>query len=38
VLEELTTRPEVSHVQTNLIFSAWDGGPLPPFSEAERAG
>jgi DNA-binding Lrp family transcriptional regulator len=38
VLEELTARPEVGHVQTNLIYSSWDGGPLLPFPDlgAER--
>jgi DNA-binding Lrp family transcriptional regulator len=32
VLEQFTTRPEVGHVQTSLIFSLWDGGPLAPYS------
>lgn len=31
VLEQFTARPEVGHVQTNLIFSGWDGGPLAPY-------
>ena len=31
VLEQFTARPEVSHVQTNLIFATWEGGPLPPY-------
>jgi len=30
VLDHLTARPEVAHVQTMLIFQAWDGGPLLP--------
>ena len=37
VLEEFTARAEVHHVQTNLIFSSWPGGPLTPFpAEALR--
>lgn len=31
VLDEFTARPEVGHVQTNLVFSTWDGGALTPF-------
>jgi DNA-binding Lrp family transcriptional regulator len=30
VLDSFTARPEVGRVQTHLIFSTWDGGPLPP--------
>jgi DNA-binding Lrp family transcriptional regulator len=30
VLDELTARPEVSLVHTNLIFQQWPGGPLLP--------
>jgi DNA-binding Lrp family transcriptional regulator len=31
VLEGFTARPEVSRVQTHLLFSSWAGGPLAPF-------
>ncbi len=30
VLDELTVRPEVTRVQTMLIFEEWDAGPLLP--------
>lgn len=30
VLDEFTARPEVTRVQTMLIFQGWDGGPLLP--------
>jgi DNA-binding Lrp family transcriptional regulator len=30
VLDELTARAEVAHVQTMLVFQAWQGGPLLP--------
>ncbi|NYE36067.1 DNA-binding Lrp family transcriptional regulator [Nocardioides cavernae] len=31
VLDEFTARAEVGHVETHLVYSRWDGGPLPPF-------
>jgi DNA-binding Lrp family transcriptional regulator len=30
VLDNFTTRPEVTSVRTMLIFQSWDGGPLLP--------
>lgn len=30
VLDELTARDEVVRVHTNLVFQAWEGGPLLP--------
>jgi DNA-binding Lrp family transcriptional regulator len=31
VLDEFTARTEIGRVQTHLIFSSWQGGPLLPF-------
>ena len=31
VLDEFTARREVSRVETHLIFSTWQGGPLLPY-------
>lgn len=31
VLDEFTSRPEVARLQTHLIFSTWNGGPLVPY-------
>jgi DNA-binding Lrp family transcriptional regulator len=31
VLDEFTARPEIGRVQTHLIFSSWQGGPLVPY-------
>jgi DNA-binding Lrp family transcriptional regulator len=31
VLDEFTARPEVARLQTHLIFSTWEGGPLAPY-------
>jgi DNA-binding Lrp family transcriptional regulator len=33
VLDEYTARREVGRVQTHLIFSTWQGGPLLPYRE-----
>ncbi|GAA3720927.1 DNA-binding Lrp family transcriptional regulator [Spinactinospora alkalitolerans] len=30
VLDEFTARPEITRVQTMLVFQEWDGGPLLP--------
>lgn len=30
VVDEFTSRPEVTQVQTMLVFQEWDGGPLLP--------
>jgi DNA-binding Lrp family transcriptional regulator len=37
VLDELTARPEVGHVQTMLIFQAWEGGPVLPPQPSPRS-
>ncbi|MBB6171417.1 DNA-binding Lrp family transcriptional regulator [Nocardiopsis mwathae] len=30
VIDELTCRPEITQVQTTLVFQEWEGGPLLP--------
>ncbi|GLU48905.1 AsnC family transcriptional regulator [Nocardiopsis ansamitocini] len=37
VVDEFTTRPEVTQVQTMLVFEEWEGGPLLPPQEHREA-
>ncbi|MDI5967768.1 Lrp/AsnC family transcriptional regulator [Streptomyces sp. SL13] len=37
VLDRFTSRPEVARLQTHLIFSTWNGGPLSPYPPPDPA-